>query len=208
MRWREVFLWIGNWVLKCWLHDVQSLKQLKSKWVGCFCFRTFCVVKCCVGLGAFSSAVCVYNTCNSLWWNECSYVMEKDPVTRALYIHLSSTLSVGNSILQCKIRSSHVRGYMIRHRWAHNTTPTAQRMWAFETERSTLHSVYFAGAMYLCVSYDSQKKINYFSTQRGEVRLGFGNRVFSEGWGRCKNSYSNSTFRWPWIVINSYNKTN
>jgi len=40
--------------------------------------------------------------------------------------------------------------------------------------------------MYLCVSYDSQKKINYSSTQRGKVRLGFGNRVFSEGRGRCK----------------------
>ena len=34
---------------------------------------------------------------------------KKDLVTHALCIHLSSALSVGSRILQCKIRSSHVK---------------------------------------------------------------------------------------------------
>jgi hypothetical protein len=167
-----------------------GFKQLKSKYVCSFCHRTFCLVKCCVGFRAFSSAVSVYIACRSLWWNKCSYVMLKDSVTYALYIHLSSALSVGSRILQCKIRSSHVRGYeyMIRHRWhsqyeAHSTENVSVWNWM---EHVTLGlilrtPVCFKDAMYLCVSYDSQNKINYFSTQHGEVRLGFGNSLISDG---------------------------
>ena len=152
-----------------------GFRQLKSKWTFCFCHRNHCLVKFCLGFRAFSSPVCVCNTCSSLWWNKCSYVMLKDPVTHALFIHFSSTLSVGSWIQQCKIRSSHVRGYMIRHRWDHNTTHTAQRMWAGKLNepcyaRFNIKNVciFYWRNVFMCfVWFPEQNQLFLYTTQRG-----------------------------------------